>query len=227
MKFKFMRIWVIGFQPESNRRPRDWQSLALTNWATHIQKRKIVDLEKIECKHKSNTKHWAIQFIQKTPQYKDSCYSWTELNTINSKICPWSCDLLDVNFKYLFSFFLGLSATIPSAQKVEFWNFGNSETFESGAWTKCNSTRSRWGLPVKWLFVPLPKQATFFVRTYLNTLNFQQANPDYSLFWLNPRNQLFLITLPSCPVLSVSAKTNWRVCKCGPLPVYLWNRTEG
>ena len=34
MKFKFMRIWVIGFEPESNRRPRDWQSLALTNWAT-------------------------------------------------------------------------------------------------------------------------------------------------------------------------------------------------
>ena len=34
MKFKFMRTWIIGFQPESNRRPRDWQSLALTNWAT-------------------------------------------------------------------------------------------------------------------------------------------------------------------------------------------------
>ena len=34
MKFKFMRIWGIGFQTESNRRPRDWQSLALTNWAT-------------------------------------------------------------------------------------------------------------------------------------------------------------------------------------------------
>ena len=34
MKFKFMGIWVVGFLTESNRRPRDWQSLALTNWAT-------------------------------------------------------------------------------------------------------------------------------------------------------------------------------------------------
>ena len=34
MKFKFIRTWVIGFQSVSNRRPRDWQSLALTNWAT-------------------------------------------------------------------------------------------------------------------------------------------------------------------------------------------------
>ena len=29
-----MGIWVVGFLTESNRRPRDWQSLALTNWAT-------------------------------------------------------------------------------------------------------------------------------------------------------------------------------------------------
>jgi len=37
------------------------------------------------------------------------------LNTDNSKIGPWSRDLLDVQFKYLFSVFLGLSATIPSS----------------------------------------------------------------------------------------------------------------
>jgi len=133
----------------------------------HIQKREIVDLEKITCKHKSKIKHWAIQFIRKMPQYKDSCYSWTELNTINSKICPWSRDLLDVNIKYLVSFFLGLSATIPSAQKVEFGNFGNSETFESGAWTKCNSTRSRWGLPVNGCLPRQNKQLFLIARIWI------------------------------------------------------------
>jgi len=59
------------------------------------------------------------------------------------------------------------------------------------------------GFTREWLFAP-PKQATFFDRTYLNTLNFREANPDYSLL-LNPRFQLFLIT---CPVLSVWAKTH-------------------
>jgi len=51
-------------------------------------------------------------------QCKSICYSWSELSTDNSKIGPWSRDLpwLDVQFrvKYHFSFFRGLSATIPS-----------------------------------------------------------------------------------------------------------------
>jgi len=46
--------------------------------------------------HKSKKKCWAIQLNQKMPLYKDSCYSWTELITDNSKIGPWSRDLLDV-----------------------------------------------------------------------------------------------------------------------------------
>jgi len=57
-------------------------------------------------------KPWAIQLNQKMLQYKDTCYSLTELNTNNSKIG----DLLCVQFKFIFSFFLGPSATIPSAQ---------------------------------------------------------------------------------------------------------------
>jgi len=76
----------------------------------YIQKRDIVDVQKIKDKHKT----WAIQFNQKMPLYKDSCYSWTELNTDNSKIGQCSRDLLKMQFQYLFSFFLVLSATIPS-----------------------------------------------------------------------------------------------------------------
>ena len=81
----------------------------------HIPKREIVDIQKIRYKYKSKKKPWAIQLNQKMLQYKDTCYSWTKLNTDNSKIDPWGRDLLGVQFKYLFSFFLGLSATIPSS----------------------------------------------------------------------------------------------------------------
>jgi len=48
-------------------------------------------------------------------QYKNTSYSWTELNTNNNKIDLWGRDLLGMQFKYLFSFFLGLSAPIPSS----------------------------------------------------------------------------------------------------------------
>ena len=51
---------------------------------------------------------------------KDTCYSWTELNTNNSKIGPWFRDLLGVQFKCLCSFFLGLSATIRSPKQQSF-----------------------------------------------------------------------------------------------------------
>jgi len=79
----------------------------------HIQKRERVDIQKIKHKYKLKKKPWAIQSNQKMLEYKDTCYSWTELNTDNSKIGPWGRDLLGLQFKYLFSFFLGLSATIP------------------------------------------------------------------------------------------------------------------
>jgi len=82
----------------------------------HIQKREIVDLQKFQYKYKSEKKPWAIQFHQKMPQYKGICYSRSELITNNSKISPWSRDLFDVQFKYPFSFCLGLSATIPSLE---------------------------------------------------------------------------------------------------------------
>jgi hypothetical protein len=48
------------------------------------------------------------------PHYKSIGYSSLELITDNSKIGAWSRDLLDGQLKYRFSFFLGLSATIPS-----------------------------------------------------------------------------------------------------------------
>ena len=48
------------------------------------------------------------------PQCKSVCHSWSDLSTNNSKIGPWSRDLLDVQFKHHLSIFLGLSATIPS-----------------------------------------------------------------------------------------------------------------
>jgi len=62
-------------------------------------------------------------------QYKDTCYNWTELNTNNSKIGPWGRDLLGVQFKSIFSFFLSLSATIPS-----------SEHSKRLAWSYCGNT---------------------------------------------------------------------------------------
>ena len=49
-------------------------------------------------------------------RYKNTCYRWTELNPDNSRIGLWDRDLLGVQFRCLFSFFLGLSVTIPSLQ---------------------------------------------------------------------------------------------------------------
>jgi len=82
----------------------------------HIRKREIVDIQKIKYKYKSKNNPWAIQLNQKLLWYKNTCYSWTDLNTINSKIFWRGRDLLGVQFKYLFSFFLGLSVTIPSVR---------------------------------------------------------------------------------------------------------------
>ena len=74
--------------------------------------KKYLTFKKIKYKYKSNKKTPAIQFNHNISVYKNSCYSWTELNTDNSKIGLWSRDLLDMQFKYLFPFFLGLSATM-------------------------------------------------------------------------------------------------------------------
>jgi len=84
----------------------------------HIQKREIVDMQIMKLKYKSKKKPWAIQFNRNMPQYKSICYSWSELITDNKKISRWSRDLLDVQlqFKYHSSFFLGLSANIPSVR---------------------------------------------------------------------------------------------------------------
>jgi len=48
------------------------------------------------------------------PRYKSICSGGSELVTNNNKIGPWSRDLLHVQFKYHFFFFLGVSAIIPS-----------------------------------------------------------------------------------------------------------------
>jgi len=68
----------------------------------HIRKREIIDIQKIKFKYKSTKKSSAIQLNQKMLQYKDTCYSWTELNTDNNKIGPWGHDLLGM----LFGFFV-------------------------------------------------------------------------------------------------------------------------
>ena len=57
----------------------------------------------------------AIQLNQSMLHYKDTSYSWTELNTDNNKIGSWGRDLLGMQFKNLFPFFFGLSAPIPSS----------------------------------------------------------------------------------------------------------------
>jgi len=69
------------------------------------------------------TKPWAIQLNQKMLHYKDTCYSWTELHTNNSKIGLWGRGWLSVQFKYLFSFFLGISSTIPSWYIIIFLSY--------------------------------------------------------------------------------------------------------
>ena len=51
-------------------------------------------------------------------QYNNTCHSWTELNTNNNKIDLWGRDLLG---KHLCSFFLCLSAPIPSPRLLERW----------------------------------------------------------------------------------------------------------
>ena len=82
----------------------------------HIQKREIVDTQKLNINTNLKNNPWAIQLNQKMHKYKNICYSWTELNTNKSKIGSWGRDLFGVQFKYLFPFFLGLSVTIPSAR---------------------------------------------------------------------------------------------------------------
>ena len=86
--------------------------------------------------------------------YKDTCYSWTELNTNNSKIGSWGRDLPGVLFKYLFSFFLGLSVT-PSIhcqknQRINKFLEGDKTRKR----TKLAKLRgwSQVDLPVKWHF---------------------------------------------------------------------------
>ena len=81
----------------------------------HFQKQEIVE-QIIKYEYKSKKKPWATQFNPRMPQCKSICYSWSELSIDNNKIGPWSRDLLDVQFKYHFSFFRGLSATIPSTR---------------------------------------------------------------------------------------------------------------
>ena len=41
----------------------------------HIQKREIIDWQKIKNKYKPKKKHRAIQSNQKMPQYKGTCYA--------------------------------------------------------------------------------------------------------------------------------------------------------
>ena len=84
----------------------------------HIQKREIVDIQKIKYKYKSKKKPWVIQLNPNMLQCKNISYSWSGLNTNDSKIGPRGRDSLGMHFKYLFPFFLGLSATIPSS-----WTF--------------------------------------------------------------------------------------------------------
>ena len=75
----------------------------------YIQKREIVDIQKkLDLNTIFKKKPWANQLNQKMLQYKDTCHSWTEFNTDNSKIGQWGRDLLGVQLKYLFPFFLGL-----------------------------------------------------------------------------------------------------------------------
>jgi len=80
----------------------------------HMKKREIVEIQKIEYKYKSKKQslNYSIKIKKSSMmlQYKNTCYSWTELNTDNSKIGSWARDWLGVQFP----FFLGLSATIPS-----------------------------------------------------------------------------------------------------------------
>ena len=59
------------------------------------------------------------------------------MNTDNSKIGPWSRDLIDVQFKYIFSFFLGLSATIPSVKPLQY--HCNKEFTLQHTITHCNT----------------------------------------------------------------------------------------
>jgi len=56
----------------------------------------------------------AIQFHQKIPLQKGSCHTWTELNTDNGEFDLQSRHWIRAQFKHLFSYFLGLSASIPS-----------------------------------------------------------------------------------------------------------------
>ena len=105
----------------------------------HNQKREIVDIQKKKYNYKSKkwslshsikSKHasaqeylkndpWAIQLNQNMLRHKNTCYSWKELNTDNSQISSWGPDLLGVQFKYICSFFLGLSVTIPSREVLD------------------------------------------------------------------------------------------------------------
>ena len=58
----------------------------------YIQKREIADIQKIKHKYKSIQKTFSHSIKSKILQYKDTCYSWTELNTNNNKIGPWVRD---------------------------------------------------------------------------------------------------------------------------------------
>jgi len=76
----------------------------MNSQSQHVQKREIVDIQKIKYKYKSNKKSWSLQLNQKMLKYEDNRYSWTELNTNNSKISPWGRDLLGVQFKKKITF---------------------------------------------------------------------------------------------------------------------------
>ena len=95
----------------------------------HIQKREIVDIQQLNINTNLRNNPTAIQLNQYKLRYKNTCYSWTEWNIDNSKIGSWDRDFLGVHFKFLFSFFLGLSVTIPS-----FWLQPQNLTWMIGSW---------------------------------------------------------------------------------------------
>ena len=106
-----------------------------------IQKREIGDIQKFKQKQKSKNNPSAIQLNQKMLLYKNFCYNWTELNTDNSKIGSWGLDLLGVQFKYIFPFFLGLSALIPSVEPSSTLRVGCIQPIFQAVWeSQCRYT---------------------------------------------------------------------------------------
>jgi len=137
----------------------------------HIQKREIVDIQKIKYKYKSKINPWAIRWNQKMFRYKNTCYSWTELNTNNNKIGSWVRDLLGVQFKHLFSFFLGLSVTIPSLPPISLSKLGRN--------TRITRTNQHFGVRSPILLLCLGLFCTFvYVRMYVSVCNLSELVCD-------------------------------------------------